>query len=106
MSFFSFFIIRSTLQRREFCVHSCITWYDKTCAKRALFAFFLENMIVKFVKICNVHQKSFYILFLQSFPRSRKQSRWALTKIKFRDTFFSYLQLLEFGQGQLGRNCR
>ena len=30
MSLFSFLIIRSTLQRREFCVHSCVTWHEET----------------------------------------------------------------------------
>ena len=35
MSFFSFYIIRSKLQRREFCVHSCVTLYEQTRAEQA-----------------------------------------------------------------------
>ena len=39
MSFFLFYIIRSTLQHRDFCVHSCVTWYEETHAERAVFRF-------------------------------------------------------------------
>ena len=39
MSVFSFYIIRSTLQRREFCIHSCVTLYEETRAERALLRF-------------------------------------------------------------------
>ena len=39
MTFFSFYIIRSTLKCREFCVHSCVTWYEETLAKQALIRF-------------------------------------------------------------------
>ena len=39
MSFFSFYIIRSTLQRHEFSVHSSVTWYEEARADRALLRF-------------------------------------------------------------------
>ena len=42
MSFFLFFIIRSTLQRREFCVHSCVTWYEETVLN-GIFCVFLRK---------------------------------------------------------------
>ena len=39
MSFFSFYVMRSTLQRREFCVHSRVTWYEESRAEQALLRF-------------------------------------------------------------------
>ena len=42
MSFFPFYIIRSTLQCREFYVHSCVTWYEETRAEQAMLRFSMK----------------------------------------------------------------
>ena len=44
-SFFSFYIKRSTLQCREFCIHSCVKLYEETRAYHALLRFLRKYYI-------------------------------------------------------------
>ena len=103
MTFFSFYIIISTLQSCEFCVHSCVTWYEETRAEQALLRFFYDKIISNFVKTCKYHPKSFYILFLQYSPRFQIQSnRYDIKKFKFRDTNFQLTAVARLKKMSIG----
>ena len=43
MIFFSFYIIESIVQCREFCVHSCVTLHEETRAEQALLRFLRKS---------------------------------------------------------------